>query len=893
LLKKLSNAIEDNDQIYAVIKSTSINHGGKTNGYTVPNPSAQAKLIQTALEKANLNARAISYIEAHGTGTELGDPIEITGLTQAFRKTTYENQYCSIGSVKSNIGHLEAAAGIAGLTKLVLQLKNKKLVPSLHAKELNPKINFAKTPFVVQQMLADWNKPIITENGISKEYPRIGSISAFGAGGSNAHIIVEEYIDEPRPIMHINAQNPAIIVLSAKNEDRLKGQIHQLIQTINAKPITNETLYDVAYTLQVGREDMDERLAIIVSSVEELLQKLSSFLQGKENISDLYYNQVKRNQEALAVFKADEEFDEVILKWIQKKKYSKVCDIWVKGVTIAWENMHQNVTPRIISLPTYPFKKQKFWIPENNSTSELIKSKAVISSQSQQQKIAQNKKEIKLTNEDDKKVVIPKVNIIAPSVSLDSVNLLEVGKPQGIVLQAPSIVANTKLEENIAFHPVKLSSEILVKPAQTRKPVQELEQVVTPDVHVQEVKPINNIEQKTTTNKVSPTINKKDVAEIEEILSQTLADVLSMSRAEVDLDTKLIDLGLDSIVSVEWIQAVNNHLGLSLPATVTYDYPTIRAFAAFLSNISEQSAVSNNQVDSELQNEAVIETEANLNLNKTTVELNNPEPEKVVQELNSLVISLGPIDQVQEFLVSSLAEVLSMSSTEIDVDSKFIDLGLDSIVSVEWIQAINGQYGLSLPAPITYDYPSVKAFSEFLVNLPKQAQAATQEISEVSEPKMVQSSPVEIAQPKQDMIEETKNATENAIVTSEPIQEFLISSLAEVLSMDAAEIDIDTKFIDLGLDSIISVEWVQAINRNYNTQIPAPVVYDHPSIREFTKFLESQSAGVPNSTRVDATEDNESANVALKKLLQQVQTGEVDIEKADQILEELHQSYKG
>jgi acyl transferase domain-containing protein len=127
-LKALSKAVEDGDHIYGVIRGTSINHGGKTNGYTVPNPIAQGKLIRSALEKAQINARTVSYIEAHGTGTELGDPIEIKGLTNAFEKDTKDTGYCAIGSVKSNVGHLEAAAGIAGVIKVLLQMKHKKLV---------------------------------------------------------------------------------------------------------------------------------------------------------------------------------------------------------------------------------------------------------------------------------------------------------------------------------------------------------------------------------------------------------------------------------------------------------------------------------------------------------------------------------------------------------------------------------------------------------------------------------------------------------------------------------------------------------------------------------------------------------------------------------------------
>ncbi|MDJ1631801.1 polyketide synthase [Bacillus velezensis] len=126
ILKPLKDAIRDNDTVYAVIKGTAINHGGKTNGYTVPNPAAQADLIQGALKAAGWSARSVSFIEAHGTGTPLGDPIEVRGLTKAFRAYTEDVSYCSLGSIKSNIGHLEAAAGIAGLTKIILQMKYKK-----------------------------------------------------------------------------------------------------------------------------------------------------------------------------------------------------------------------------------------------------------------------------------------------------------------------------------------------------------------------------------------------------------------------------------------------------------------------------------------------------------------------------------------------------------------------------------------------------------------------------------------------------------------------------------------------------------------------------------------------------------------------------------------------
>jgi acyl transferase domain-containing protein len=151
LLKPLAAALRDHDNIHGVIKGVAVNHGGKTSGYMVPSPAAQAEVIESALQIAKVDARSIGYIEAHGTGTELGDPIEISGLTKAFDKHAVPKQSCSVGSVKTNIGHLEAAAGIVGITKALLQMQHGKLVPSLHSKRLNKHIEFGQTPFHVEQ----------------------------------------------------------------------------------------------------------------------------------------------------------------------------------------------------------------------------------------------------------------------------------------------------------------------------------------------------------------------------------------------------------------------------------------------------------------------------------------------------------------------------------------------------------------------------------------------------------------------------------------------------------------------------------------------------------------------------------------------------------------------
>ncbi|SYX83884.1 SDR family NAD(P)-dependent oxidoreductase [Paenibacillus alvei] len=370
LLKPLSKAIADGDHIYGVIKATAVNHGGKTNGYTVPNPNAQASVIGKALAEADIHPRSVSYLEAHGTGTSLGDPIEIAGLVKAFRAQTPENQFCAIGSAKSNIGHCESAAGIAGVTKVLLQLKHRQLAPSLYSATLNPNIDFSETPFAVQQELAEWKRPLMEEqDGQVREYPRLAGISSFGAGGSNAHVIIEEYLPadatgDDVALSSNHSPEPAVIVLSAKNEERLQVQVRQLMTAIRETGYTDNQLPDIAYTLQVGREAMEERLAIITDSMKDLEAKLRVYAEGSDDIENLYRGQVKRGNDMLTAFAADEELQEAVGKWCERRKYDKLLELWVKGLHVDWSKLHRSGQPRKMSLPTYPFARERYWVPQ-------------------------------------------------------------------------------------------------------------------------------------------------------------------------------------------------------------------------------------------------------------------------------------------------------------------------------------------------------------------------------------------------------------------------------------------------------------------------------------------------------------------------------------------------
>lgn len=369
ILKPLHKAIKDGDNIYAVIKGTAVNHGGKTNGYTVPNPNMQSRVIEKAILNAGIDARAVSYIEAHGTGTSLGDPIEIKGMTKAFRKFTDDNQFCAIGSVKSNIGHCEGAAGMAAITKVIKQMQYKKLVPSIHSETLNPYIQFDNTPFTVQRELADWKRPVLRKDGQEAEYPRIAGISSFGAGGSNAHIILEEYV--PEDVLPVEEEKRLIFIISAKTKEQLRIRARRLYDAAKRMQYSVGDLEAVSYTLAAGRETMDYRAGFTASTFEEYCDSLLSLTQEQENNNQIYQGKTEENN-PLTMLLGYEELQDIMIKIAGKGKYEKLIQLWIYGYDVKWTDLFDimGVAHRRISLPPYPFAKEKYWLNVTNKSAE-------------------------------------------------------------------------------------------------------------------------------------------------------------------------------------------------------------------------------------------------------------------------------------------------------------------------------------------------------------------------------------------------------------------------------------------------------------------------------------------------------------------------------------------
>ncbi len=353
LLKPLDRAIADGDQIHGVIKSAVVTHSGRTSAYTVPNPRPQAAMIARALEQGGIDARSIGYVEGHATGTDLGDSIEMAALADAFGRHGVGTQACALGSVKTNIGHLEAASGIAGLHKILLQMKHRKLVPSLHAAVPNENIDFAASPFRVQQQVADWQPKDV--DGV--RHPLRAGISTIGIGGTNAHVILEAFDAAPRAPRQ-NAQEERIYPLSARTAGQLRLAAMRLREVLARADAPQAD--DISYTLLFGRKGFDHRLAVVARSTEELADKLAAFLADEAD-DDVMPGHVKNAGAVTGLLNAREK-QEFVNLLVQSRDPRRLARLWSDGVIADWQGVNLGVKGRRVSLPTYPFARERYWI---------------------------------------------------------------------------------------------------------------------------------------------------------------------------------------------------------------------------------------------------------------------------------------------------------------------------------------------------------------------------------------------------------------------------------------------------------------------------------------------------------------------------------------------------
>ncbi len=341
-LKPLSQALADGDHVYACIKGSAVGHGGRATSLTAPNQHAQARVIHQALQDARTTADQISYIETHGTGTALGDPVEINALKHVFGDS---DQPCAIGAVKTNIGHLETAAGIAGLIKTVLCLQHQ-LIPAISGlEEINPLVDVSRSSLYLNQSLTHWR----TAPGLA----RTAGISSFGFGGVNAHVIVTEAPVQDIP-EHSVFEGPCIATFSALSDTRLRNFVQRFRTWLSHQQQIR--LADVCFTLQSARSQDPCRLACVVSDVHELMAAMDSYLQGRHDAAGVYVSGT--DQATLNRLLDPADLNSVVDNVVRQQNWDKLARLWVSQVPVTLPCQNDG---RRISIPAVPFDEKSYW----------------------------------------------------------------------------------------------------------------------------------------------------------------------------------------------------------------------------------------------------------------------------------------------------------------------------------------------------------------------------------------------------------------------------------------------------------------------------------------------------------------------------------------------------
>ncbi|MBM7584502.1 thioester reductase-like protein [Bacillus pakistanensis] len=358
IFKPLSKAIRDHDHIYAVIKGSASNNDGRAISVTAPNPITQEAVIVEAWKDAGINPEHISYIEAHGTATQLGDPIEISGITNAFQRYTDKKQFCAIGSVKSNYAHTYCLAGITGVIKAALSLQHRKIPASLHFHKPNQNISFEESPLYINDQLTDWE---------TDGKPRLCGVSSFGMSGTNCHIVLEEA--PQREGNEVVQRDPHVFTLSTKTETSLHLLLIDYLRDLTQEQSKQVSLSDICYTASTGRGHYPHRIALIVNDLRELQCKLMKLAQDgwEETEKNVYYQHTTHSFETE---EASQYVEQVLGTDTEKESLLiKIADLYVKGADIDWEKLYSKQSPHKVSLPTYPFDHVKCWIdiPETSA----------------------------------------------------------------------------------------------------------------------------------------------------------------------------------------------------------------------------------------------------------------------------------------------------------------------------------------------------------------------------------------------------------------------------------------------------------------------------------------------------------------------------------------------
>ncbi|MEU3838478.1 beta-ketoacyl synthase N-terminal-like domain-containing protein [Streptomyces sp. NPDC028635] len=739
VLKPLADALRDGDHVHAVIRGTAANHGGRTNGYTVPNPRAQADLITKALRDAGLTAADLDYIEAHGTGTALGDPIEIRGLATAFARDGIKGAGdLPIGSVKSNVGHLESAAGAVALAKVLLQLRHRTLVPSLHATPANPEIDFGKVPFTVQQSVAPWT----TRDGSSR--PLRAGISSFGAGGGNAHIVVEgppplPPRPEPRP-------QPVVVLLSARTPKALAAYALDLRTHLLAARERGEepALADVAHTFAAGRAELEHRTAVPADTMDALLDGLQAVAQGRPR--------PWRRSEVTA--------DDPVGQWLDGGRVDRVA---VCGA---------GPEARRVPLPHYPFERVRCWYDLQiahlhrqglgTATAEPALSRPHLrdfghphptpSPQAPLAPAVPASPAVSVPPAADARTAgsgetgaVATAAVPHPSDSQEKpvmtrdrkISLRPLGGAPAAPQPAAAPAAGSPPAAVSAPAPAPAAAASVAAPAPRTAPAPAPLTASAPaPLTAPAAAPVAvPASRPSAVPAVAPeALDESFAARVSGEVAEVLAGVLYMEPGDLDTEQTFQTLGVDSILSVEFVALVNARFATDVKATELYDHPTPAAFARHVAAqlggtaahrpVPGQTPPAAPPAPVPAASPAPVPVAAPAPVAASPVPVPAspvPVPASPVPAPAAVPAPAGAgheerVAGVLTTLREQLAETLYCDIHDVDPHASFNALGVDSILGAEFVAFVNNAYGLKEKTGVLYDQPSLTALATYIAS---------------------------------------------------------------------------------------------------------------------------------------------------------------------------------
>ena len=1004
LLKPLEKAIEDGDRIYGVIRGSGVNHGGRARTLTSPNIYAQAQVLRTAYTKANVAPNTVSYIETHGTGTPLGDPIEINGLKRGFRQLyqyyelpVLKTPYCGIGAVKTNIGHTEATAGIAGVIKVLLAMQHKKLPKIVNFEELNPRIDLKESPFYLISETQPWE---CLKTEVGEVIPRRAGISSFGFGGTNAHVVLEEAPLEVRSQKsEVTSEGKLhLLTLSAKTATALDELVGSYQNYLETHPELE--LADICYTANTGRAHFNHRLAIIASNQQQLQDKLLKYKLG-EDVAGICCEELPHNSitpkiaflftgqgsqylnMGRGLYETQPLFRKIIDKCdniLRSELEHSLLEVLYPEQNNGSETLiHQTAytQPVIFAIEYALYQLWRSWgikpeVVMGHSVGEYVAAcvAGIFSLEDGLKLIAARGKLMQQLPSGGEMVSVmaseSKVRTLLASYS-EKVAIAAINGPESVVIsgEAEAIGAICSNLESAGIKTLKLQvSHAFHSPLMTPM-LAEFETIANQITYNQpQIPVISNVTGTTAENSIAtaqywvnhvcqPVRFTAGMQSLHQLGYETFLEIgpkpilLGMGR-ECLLETKAKRTWLPSLrpgkqdlqqmlqslaqlyvrgVKVNWLEFDRDYARQKI-ALPTYPFQRRRYWITDLKNRknqlkqvseSQQIQVNGDRITNRpkltlLNPNSVSVPIASLLAQKTkrklvqlTANSTQIEPLKLARKqdetykYNSAIknniehtqtqrtkVNLD-INKVQESLKQLLANALYLEISEINYHQKFIDLGLDSVVGVEWIANINQKYGLNIKATKLYDYPTLVDLTNYIVQILEKSQKEGVNVQKYT--------------PTVAAIDNQARQSEVSIINQvnlSEIQQVLQQKLADALYVDISEIDANQKFSDLGLDSIVGVEWITTINQIYRLNIKATKLYDYPTLIDLSEYIAQQISKTTNNSNFKESpeihhkpvEAQENFRQQLRLILNQVANNELNIQAANQMIQQLKEKVK-